>query len=47
MTKEEHNLLVQNNQMLKEILKHIIKEDKEDFITNVLANMVSEQLMFK
>lgn len=47
MTKEEHNLLVQNNQMLKEILKHVIKENNEDFVTNVLANMVSEQLMFK
>lgn len=47
MTKEEHSLLVENNRMLKLILEHILKEDKEDFITNVLANMVSERLLNK
>lgn len=42
---EELKLLRENNAMLKEILKHIRKEDNEDFITNVLANLVSERLI--
>lgn len=47
MTKEEHDILIENNKMLKIILEHILKEDREDFITNVLANLVSEQLLNK
>lgn len=47
MTQEEHRLLIENNTMLKIILEHMLKEDREDFITNVLANMVSERLMCK
>lgn len=47
MTKEEHDILIENNRMLKLILEHILKEDREDFITNVLANVVSERLIGK
>lgn len=48
MTEEEHNILVENNVMLREIIKYINlkisqadKENNEDFIRNIIANVIS------
>lgn len=45
MTQEEHNLLVENNIMLKQILAYIqARADPNDinnFAMNVLANVIS------
>lgn len=44
MTQEEHNILIENNKMLKQLLTYIsIKEnnsDLKDFIINVIANNI-------
>lgn len=45
MTKEEHDILIQNNIMLKYIIQHIIKEDNEDFSNNIIANIIADKLM--
>ena len=49
MTKEEHDILVGNNIMLKQILAYIYKHegpsnDLQDFTMNVVANIVSNNL---
>lgn len=48
MTEEEHNILIENNIMLREIIKYIKlkeskadKENQEDFIRNIVANIIS------
>lgn len=45
MTQEEHNLLVENNQMLKQILAYIkTRADPNDinnFAMNIIANLIS------
>lgn len=45
MTQEEHNILIENNIMLKEILHYIrTRADPNDangFAMNVLANIIS------
>lgn len=48
MTQEEHNLLVENNIMLKELLAYIKQRDGptidfKDFAMNVIANVISNQ----
>lgn len=40
-------LTKENNYMLKLILQHIVKQDNEDFATNVIANIVADKLMNK
>lgn len=47
MTQEEHNMLVQNNLMLKYIIQHILKEDNEDFTNNIIANIIADKIMNK
>lgn len=49
MTQEEHNILIENNIMLKQILAYIRqrdgpKDDIKDFIMNVIANIVSNNI---
>lgn len=49
MTKEEHDILVENNRMLRQILAFIYKHeshnnDFQDFTMNVVANLVSNNL---
>lgn len=51
MTKEEHDILVENNIMLKQILSYIYSKkgsDKnfQDFTMNVLANIISNNLNY-
>lgn len=46
MTQEEHQLLVENNIMLKQILAYIRSRDNpnndiKDFTMNVIANLIS------
>lgn len=48
MTQEEHNLLVENNIMLKQIIAYIRTRadpnDLNNFAMNILANIVSNQI---
>lgn len=48
MTQEEHNILIENNIMLKQILAYIRRRDgpdeAKDFVMNVVANVISNQL---
>ena len=51
MTKEEHNILVENNVMLKQILAYIYSKDGsdkdfQDFTMNVIANIISNNLNY-
>lgn len=46
MTNEEHNLLIENNIMLKQILMYLRNKDSpnydiKDFTMNVIANLIS------
>lgn len=46
MTQEEHNLLIENNIMLKQILAYIKSRDSpaqdiKEFIINVIANGIT------
>lgn len=46
MTQEEHNLLVENNIMLKQIISYLTARDNvpldvKDFTMNVIANLIS------
>lgn len=44
MTEEEHNILIENNIMLKQILAYINQNsDIKDFSMNVLANLMSNR----
>ena len=48
MTQEEHNILIENNIMLKQILAYIKQRespnmDFKDFAMNVIANVISNQ----
>lgn len=48
MTQEEHNLLVENNIMLKQILAYIKSRDNpqqdiKEFILNVIANSLTNK----
>ena len=48
MTKEEHNILIENNIMLKQILAYIKQRegpnmDFKDFAINVIADVISNQ----
>lgn len=48
MTQEEHNLLVENNIMLKQIIAYIRTRadpnDANNFAMNVIANIVSNHI---
>ena len=48
MTKEEHDILIENNLMLKEIIMYLYKNSRDDtfrqFIINVLADKVANNL---
>ena len=47
MTQEEHNMLVENNIMLKKILMYLIKNNDDtikQFIINVLADKVANKM---
>jgi len=47
MTKEEHDILVKNNKLLRLILLRLCAEDKvtpEEFAANVLANLISNRI---
>ena len=51
MTKEEHDILVENNIMLKQILAYIYSKegpdkDLQDFTINVIANIISNNLNY-
>ena len=51
MTKEEHDILAENNVMLKQILAYIYSKegsDKnfQDFTMNVIANIISNNLNY-
>ena len=51
MTEEEHNILVENNIMLKQILAYIYSKessnkDFQDFTMNVIANIISNNLNY-
>lgn len=44
---EEQELLQltrENNNLLKEILKHIRRDDVGDFVTNIIANIIGNRL---
>lgn len=44
---EEQELLQltrENNNLLKEILKHIRRDDVGDFMTNIIANIIGNRL---
>lgn len=48
MTKEEYNILIENNIMLKQILAYIVSRDGpniyfKEFAMNVIANVISNQ----
>lgn len=45
MTQEEHNILIENNRLLKQILSCINNpnQDIKEFAINVIANLVSNQ----
>ena len=47
MTQEEHNMLVENNIMLKKILMYLIKNSDDtikQFVINVLADKVANKM---
>jgi len=47
MTQEEHNMLVENNIMLKKILMYLIKNNDDtikQFVINVLADKVANKM---
>lgn len=46
MTQEEHNILIENNILLKQILAHLKQRDSpnndiKEFVMNIVANMIS------
>jgi len=47
MTQEEHNVLIENNMMLKEILMYLMKNSDDtikQFVINVLADKVANKM---
>lgn len=47
MTQQEHDILIENNLMLKEIIMYLAKNNTDDtfrqFVINVLADKVANQ----
>ena len=47
MTKQEHDMLIENNLMLKEIIMYLAKHSQDDtlkqFIINLLADKIANQ----
>ena len=37
-------LTKENNELLKEILRHIRRDDTGDFLTNILANIIGNRI---
>lgn len=37
----------ENNYILRQILQYIVKQDNDDFATNVIANIVADKIMNK
>lgn len=47
MTKEEHNLLVENNKLLKCIIQILTNNEANNLPINILANIMADRLMCK
>lgn len=47
LTRENNQLLNENNQMLKYIISRMHTDDGEDFMRNVLANLLSNKIDFR
>ena len=47
MTQQEHDILIENNLMLKEIIMYLVKHSQDDtlrqFVINLLADKVANQ----
>ena len=46
MTKEEHDMLVENNYLLKQILLYLVsqRDDGKDFLMNIVANIIANKI---
>ena len=47
LTVEEHNILIENNKMLKQLTGGIKNKDNvtvEEFIANIIANLISNKM---
>lgn len=46
MTKEEHDMLVENNYLLRQILLYLIsqRDDGKDFLMNIVANIIANKI---
>ena len=47
LTVEEHNILIENNKMLKQLTGCIKNKDNvtvEEFIANIIANLISNKM---
>lgn len=46
MTKEEHDMLVENNYLLKQILLYLVsqRDEGKDFLMNVIANIIANKI---
>lgn len=47
LTVEEHNILIENNKMLKQLTGGIKSKDNvtsEEFIANIIANLISNKM---
>ena len=47
LTVEEHNILIENNKMLKQLTGCIKSKDNvtvEEFIANIIANLISNKM---
>ena len=46
MTKEEHDMLVENNYLLRQILLYLVsqRDDGKDFLMNVIAHIIANKI---
>lgn len=47
LTVEEHNILIENNKMLKQLTGYTKSKDNvtsEEFIANIIANLISNKM---
>lgn len=47
MTQQEHDILVENNMLLKAIYQKLLENESNDFQTNVAANIFADMLYGK
>lgn len=47
MTQQEHDILVENNMLLKAIYQKLLENESNDFQTNVAANIVADMIYGK